>query len=162
MPQTADTNHTMSPASAAPSPTTTTTSLTGSSRFLSLFPFDMSVDFNRSAIDRTFNGGETLGRFDLPFFSDVCGGGGGGQLHGSGNRSSSSSLHLSPFNVFDDLSTVADDDTIIYTKLRFVLDVYVVVALCVVGFVGNALAFAVLRRDQVQRNTSFVIKSQQN
>jgi hypothetical protein len=46
------------------------------------------------------------------------------------------------------MSDRADVDNF-YTRLRVILDVYVVIALCLIGFVGNALAIAVLRRDQV-------------
>lgn len=41
----------------------------------------------------------------------------------------------------------------VYVRRRIFLDVYAVVVICAVGFVGNALTFAVLRRDRQQDGT---------
>jgi multisubunit Na+/H+ antiporter MnhB subunit len=41
-----------------------------------------------------------------------------------------------------------------YDAYKVVIDVYVVLAVCAVGFVGNALTVAVLRRDNDPTNTT--------
>jgi hypothetical protein len=41
-----------------------------------------------------------------------------------------------------------------YVRQRIILDVYVVSALCLIGFIGNALTIAVLRRDRLQDGAS--------
>jgi hypothetical protein len=41
-----------------------------------------------------------------------------------------------------------------YVSQRIIIDVYVVSALCLIGFVGNALTIAVLRRDRLQDGAS--------
>lgn len=56
-----------------------------------------------------------------------------------------------------DLSLTPDSaqyPTSFYVSQRIVLDVYVVSALCLIGFVGNALTIAVLRRDRLQDGAS--------
>lgn len=92
------------------------------------FPIDMGVDLNDSALRQLLSGGGGP-LFDLPFAGEVC-----GLSLPTGNWSSSPS---------------AGDVDNLYARLRFVLDVHVVIVLCLIGFVGNALAIAVLRRDQV-------------
>ena len=95
--------------------------------------FGMSVDFNLSSSINQLLTDKNGARFqdvlfDLPFGGEVC-------ATPSANWSASVGDVIQARNV--------------YTELRIVLDVYVVIALCLIGFVGNALAIAVLRRDQV-------------
>jgi len=95
--------------------------------------FDMAVDFNRSLLSQFMagNSGNTGNNGfpydDFPFAREVC-------MTSSANWSA--------------LSDGVQVNNI-YTELRIILDVYVVIALCIIGFVGNALTIAVLRRDQV-------------
>lgn len=98
---------------------------------------DSSVAFNWSTISEMRAAAAAAGSrgvppfAQVPFVQDVCGGG-----LPSGNWSMTS-------------TDVVEEHTL-YVRLRFVLDVYVVLVLCLIGFVGNALAIAVLRRDQVK------------
>lgn len=95
--------------------------------------FGMSVDFNLSSSFNKILTDKNGARFqdvlhDLPFGGEVC-------ATPSANWSASVGDMTQTRNV--------------YTEWRIILDVYVVVALCLIGFIGNALAIAVLRRDQV-------------
>ena len=55
-------------------------------------------------------------------------------------------------NATDAVGGVTTSDSV-YVRRRVVINVYVVVALCAFGFVGNALTVAVLRRDKVRTTT---------
>lgn len=52
-----------------------------------------------------------------------------------------------------DTSRSATRSSSFYVQQRIVIDIYVVSILCLIGFVGNGLTIAVLRRDRLQDGT---------